>query len=185
MVCPSSWAIDSPQAGQLWSRSFPVQPDFDVSAAAGIGSISGVTALCHPVWDQPPLWRRKSTMASVVLKNGFDRDFLRYLREINGSPTRPAETEFGPAVRSPEPWDMNAAHGLVTSRLRLVANLAAGSRGRGPRFGGSIADRNMEPIPANGRFDPDHGFRLASRALRWIRAAAGHGLACPMGARRS
>jgi DNA-directed RNA polymerase sigma subunit (sigma70/sigma32) len=129
-------------------------------------------------------------MASVVLQHGFDRDFSRYLREIDAFSMFAAETEFGPAPRSPDIRSTNAAHGFVTSRLRLVTNIAAGSRGHGRRSAGLIADRNMGPVhmgpvQADGRSDPDRGFRFAARAMRWIRTAAGHGLACPIDARRS
>jgi DNA-directed RNA polymerase sigma subunit (sigma70/sigma32) len=119
-------------------------------------------------------------MASVVLKNGSDRDFSRYLREFTKFPMLPAEQEVGLACRSRDYRDVNVAHGLVTSRLRLVTKIAAGGRGHGQRFGEWIADTRMGTIQAGRRFDPDRGFRLASYAMRWIRAAAGHGLSMPL-----
>jgi hypothetical protein len=121
-------------------------------------------------------------MASVVLKNGSDRDFSRYLREFIKFPMLPAEQEVGLACRSSDHQDVHVAHGPVTSRLRLVTKIAAGGRGHGQRFGDLIADTKMGTIQAGRRFDPDRGFRLASYAMRWIRAAAGHGLSMPLDA---
>jgi DNA-directed RNA polymerase specialized sigma subunit len=125
-----------------------------------------------------------STMASVVLTNGPDRDFSRYLCEIDKFPMLSAEDEFGLARRSRDHRDVNVALGLVTSHLRLVAKIAAGCRGYGRRSGELIGESNMGTIPAVGRFDPDRGFRLAAQAMRWIRAASGHDLGMPVDAGR-
>jgi RNA polymerase sigma-32 factor len=123
-----------------------------------------------------------STMASVVLTNGPAGDFSRYLCEIDKFPMLSADGEFGLARRARDRRDVNAAPGLVTSHLRLVAKIAAGYRGYGRRSGELIGESNIGTIPPAARFDPDRGFRLAAAAMRWVSAASGHGLDRPVDA---
>ena len=123
-------------------------------------------------------------MASIVLKNGPDRDFSRYLREIDKFPMLSAEDEFGLARRPRDHRDVNAVRGLVTAHLRLVTKIAAGCLGYGQRFGELIGESNIGTIQAGPRFDPERGFRLAAQAMRWIRAASGHDVDRPVNAGR-
>jgi RNA polymerase sigma-32 factor len=67
--------------------------------------------------------------------------------------------------------DTEAAHKLVTSHLRLVAKIAMGYRGYGLPVGELISEGNVGMMQAVKRFDPDRGFRLATYAMWWIRAA--------------
>jgi RNA polymerase sigma-32 factor len=67
--------------------------------------------------------------------------------------------------------DTHAAHKLVTSHLRLVAKIAMGYRGYGLPVGELISEGNVGMMQAVKRFDPDRGFRLATYAMWWIRAA--------------
>jgi RNA polymerase sigma-32 factor len=67
--------------------------------------------------------------------------------------------------------DVDAAHKLVTSHLRLVAKIAIGYRGYGLPVGELISEGNVGMMRAVKRFDPDRGFRLATYAMWWIRAA--------------
>src|SRR5690348_18474767 len=67
--------------------------------------------------------------------------------------------------------DMDAAHKLVASHLRLVAKIAMGYRGYGLPVGELISEGNVGMMQAVKRFDPDRGFRLATYAMWWIRAA--------------
>src|SRR3546814_184442 len=67
--------------------------------------------------------------------------------------------------------DVQSAHKLVTSHLRLVAKIAMGYRGYGLPVGELIAEGNLGMMQAVKRFDPDRGFRLATYAMWWIRAA--------------
>ena len=66
---------------------------------------------------------------------------------------------------------MEAAHKLVTSHLRLVAKIAMGYRGYGLPLGELISEGNVGMMQAVKRFDPERGFRLATYAMWWIRAA--------------
>ena len=67
--------------------------------------------------------------------------------------------------------DMESAHKLVTSHLRLVAKIAMGYRGYGLPVAELISEGNVGMMQAVKRFDPDRGFRLATYAMWWIRAA--------------
>ena len=62
-------------------------------------------------------------------------------------------------------------HQLVTSHLRLVAKIAMGYRGYGLPLSELISEGNVGMMQAVKRFDPDRGFRLATYAMWWIRAA--------------
>ena len=75
------------------------------------------------------------------------------------------------AKRWREHQDYEAAHKLVTSHLRLVAKIAMGYRGYGLPIGELIAEGNVGMMQAVKRFDPERGFRLATYAMWWIRAA--------------
>jgi len=110
-------------------------------------------------------------MASAILKLGPNGDLSRYLREINKFPLLSAEEEFALACRWRDHQDVNAAHRLVTSHLRLVAKIAFGYQGYGLPIGELIGEGNVGMMQAVKRFDPDRGFRLATYAIWWIRAA--------------
>ena len=64
-----------------------------------------------------------------------------------------------------------AAHKLVTSHLRLVAKIAMGYRGYGLPVADLIAEGNIGMMHAVKKFDPEKGFRLATYAMWWIKAA--------------
>jgi len=95
----------------------------------------------------------------------------RYLAEIRRFPMLEPQEEFMLAKRWREHGDRDAAHKLVTSHLRLVAKIAMGYRGYGLPIGEVISEGNVGLMQAVKRFDPDKGFRLATYAMWWIRAA--------------
>ena len=95
----------------------------------------------------------------------------RYLQEIRKFPMLTPDEEFVLAKNWRESGDVEAAHRLVTSHLRLVAKIAMGYRGYGLPVGELIAEGNVGMMQAVKRFDPDKGFRLATYAMWWIRAA--------------
>jgi len=82
-----------------------------------------------------------------------------------------AEEECLLAKRWREHGDRNAAHKLVTSHLRLAAKLAMGYRGYGLPISELISEGNIGLMQASKRFDPDKGFRFATYAMWWIKAA--------------
>jgi len=95
----------------------------------------------------------------------------RYLQEIRKFPVLEPEEEFMLAKRWREHGDSDAAHRLVTSHLRLVAKIAMGYRGYGLPLSELVSEGNVGMMQAVKRFDPDRGFRLATYAMWWIRAA--------------
>ena len=95
----------------------------------------------------------------------------RYLREIRKFPLLDQDEEYMLAKRWREHEDPEAAHKLVTSHLRLVAKIAMGYRGYGLPLSELISEGNVGMMQAVKRFDPDRGFRLATYAMWWIRAA--------------
>ncbi|SLN73092.1 RNA polymerase sigma factor RpoH [Oceanibacterium hippocampi] len=95
----------------------------------------------------------------------------RYLQEIRKFPMLEPDQEYMLAKSWVEHGDTDAAHQLVTSHLRLVAKIAMGYRGYGLPVGELIAEGNVGMMQAVKRFDPERGFRLATYAMWWIRAA--------------
>jgi len=95
----------------------------------------------------------------------------RYLQDIRKFPMLRPEEELELARRWRDTEDEQAAHRLVTSHLRLVAKIAMGYRGYGLPVGELISEGNVGMMQAVKRFDPDRGFRLATYAMWWIRAA--------------
>jgi len=95
----------------------------------------------------------------------------RYLQEIRKFPMLEPQQEFMLANSWREHGDTEAAHKLVTSHLRLVAKIAMGYRGYGLPLSELISEGNVGMMQAVKRFDPDRGFRLATYAMWWIRAA--------------
>jgi RNA polymerase sigma-32 factor len=95
----------------------------------------------------------------------------RYLQEIRKFPMLSPEEELRLSHAWRDSEDMEAAHKLVTSHLRLVAKIAMGYRGYGLPVGELISEGNVGMMQAVKRFDPDRGFRLATYAMWWIRAA--------------
>ena len=95
----------------------------------------------------------------------------RYLEEIRQFPMLEPQQEFMLAKSWREHGDRDAAHQLVTSHLRLVARIAMGYRGYGLPIGEVMSEGNVGLMQAVKRFDPDKGFRLATYAMWWIRAA--------------
>ena len=95
----------------------------------------------------------------------------RYLEEIRRFPMLEPQEEFMLAKRWREHEDRGAAHKLVTSHLRLVAKIAMGYRGYGLPISEVISEGNVGLMQAVKRFEPDKGFRLATYAMWWIKAA--------------
>ena len=95
----------------------------------------------------------------------------RYLQEIRRFPMLEPDEEFMLAKRYKEHADPQAAQRLITSHLRLVAKIAMGYRGYGLPIAEVISEGNVGLMHAVKRFEPDKGFRLATYAMWWIRAA--------------
>ncbi len=110
-------------------------------------------------------------MVASVINVAPEGNLSRYLQEIRKFPMLTPEEELSLSKRWRDHEDMDAAHKLVTSHLRLVAKIAMGYRGYGLPVGELISEGNVGMMQAVKRFDPDRGFRLATYAMWWIRAA--------------
>ena len=100
-----------------------------------------------------------------------DSGLTRYLEEIRRFPLLEPQDEYLFAKRWREHGDHEAAHRLVTSHLRLVAKIAMGYRGYGLPISEVISEGNVGLMQAVKRFEPEKGFRLATYAIWWIKAA--------------
>ena len=94
-----------------------------------------------------------------------------YLSQIKKFPMLDAEEEYMLAKNWRERGNLQSAHKLVTSHLRLVAKIAMGYRGYGLPVNELISEGNLGLMQAVKKFDPDKGFRLATYAMWWIKAA--------------
>ncbi len=110
-------------------------------------------------------------MATAVIPIASEGNLSRYLQEIRKFPMLTQEEELRLAQTWRDKGDMESAHRLVTSHLRLVAKIAMGYRGYGLPVSELISEGNVGMMQAVKRFDPDRGFRLATYAMWWIRAA--------------
>jgi RNA polymerase sigma-32 factor len=108
-----------------------------------------------------------ATLPILTAESGL----TRYLEEIRRFPMLEPQDEYMLAKRWREHGDRDAAHKLVTSHLRLVAKIAMGYRGYGLPISEVISEGNVGLMQAVKRFEPEKGFRLATYAMWWIKAA--------------
>jgi len=111
------------------------------------------------------------SLARLPIPSGSDGGLAKYLRDIRRFPVLTSEEEFVLAKRWQEHEDVAAAHQMVTSHLRLVAKMALGFRHYGLPVADLISEGNLGLMRAVKKFDPDKGFRLATYAMWWIKAA--------------
>jgi len=110
-------------------------------------------------------------MTYATIEARSERISPRYFGEISKFPMLSLQEEMELACRWRDQQDVAAAHKLVTSHLRLVAKIAMGYRGYGLPVEDLISEGGIGMMQAVKRFDPDRGFRLATYAMWWIRAA--------------
>src|SRR5712672_2966557 len=94
-----------------------------------------------------------------------------YLEEIRRFPMLERQEEYMLAKRWREHGDRDAAHKLVTGHLRLVTKIARDYRGYGLPISEAISEGNVGLMQAVERFEPEKGFRFATYAVWWIKAA--------------
>src|SRR3990172_7704049 len=110
---------------------------------------------------------RSAAMPALKAESGLSH----YLEEIRRFPMLEPQEEYMLAKRWREHGDRNAAHKLVTSHLSLVAKIAMGYRGYGLPISEVVSEGNVGLMQAVKRFEPEKGFRLATYAMWWIKAA--------------
>ena len=93
-----------------------------------------------------------------------------YVQYVNSIPVLEADDEQALARRLRLHNDLEAARGLILAHLRFVVHIARGYQGYGLALGDLIQEGNVGLMKAVKRFDPDHGVRLVSFAVHWIRA---------------
>ena len=106
-------------------------------------------------------------LPTVPVEDGL----AQYFREAWRFPILGAEEEYMLAKRWREHDDVEAAHALVTSHLRLVAKIAMNYRGYGLPVADLVSEGNIGLMKAVRKFEPDLGFRLSTYAIWWIKAA--------------
>ena len=110
---------------------------------------------------------RSAAMPALNAESGLSH----YLEEIRRFPMLEPQQEYMLARSWREHGDREAAHQLVTSHLRLVAKIAMGYRGYGLPISEVVSEGNVGLMQAVKRFEPEKGFRLATYAMWWIKAA--------------
>lgn len=118
-----------------------------------------------------PSRRPWSTQRLSSLAISQDSNLGLYLREIGRYPLLSAQQEYQLAKQWREQGAIESAHKLVTSHLRFVAKIASGYTGYGLPLAEMIAEGNIGMMQAVARFNPELGFRLATYAMWWIKAA--------------
>ena len=94
-----------------------------------------------------------------------------YLAQIRKFPMLDAEEEYMLAKNWRKTGNLKSAEKLVTSHLRLVAKIAMGYKGYGLPVNEMISEGNVGLMQAVKKFEPEKGFRLATYAMWWIKAA--------------
>src|SRR5664279_1864490 len=110
---------------------------------------------------------RSATLPALKAESGLSH----YLDAIRRFPMLEPQQEYMLARSWREHGDTTAAHKLVTSHLRLVAKIAMGYRGYGLPISEVVSEGNVGLMQAVKRFEPEKGFRLATYAMWWIKAA--------------
>ena len=120
----------------------------------------------------PMLERQEENLLAKRLRELGDRDgYIRYFEEIRRFPMLEPQDEYILGKRWREHGDHAAAHKLVTSHLRLVGKIAMGYRGYGLPISEVVSEGNIGLLQAVKRFEPEKGFRFATYARWWIKAA--------------
>lgn len=111
-------------------------------------------------------------MTSMTLPVLANEDGLSaYITKVNAFPYLTKDEEFELAKDWAENQNIDAAHKLVTSHLRLVVKIANGFRGYGMPAAELISEGNIGLMQAVKKFDHEKGFRLSTYSMWWIKAS--------------
>lgn len=111
-----------------------------------------------------------SRQLPVAMEFGAGQDATAYMNTVNKMPVLNAEEERALAERYRDEQDIDAARQLVMAHLRDVVKVARGFMGYGLPLTDLIQEGNIGLMKAVKRYDPDHGVRLVSYAVHWIKA---------------
>jgi len=109
----------------------------------------------------------KITLPALHAEGGLSK----YFQAVWKFPILERQEEQLLAIRLRDHGDVDAAHQLVTSHLRLVCKIAMGFKGYGLPVADLISEGNIGLMKAVKKFDPEQGFRLSTYAIWWIRAS--------------
>ena len=101
----------------------------------------------------------------------MDSVLVRFVEEAKRYPMLSPEREQELARAWRDKRDRDALEHLVGSHLRLVVKIARGFAGYGLPLADLVAEGNVGLMQAAEKFDPARGFRFATYAMWWIRAA--------------
>ncbi|MCW2244261.1 RNA polymerase factor sigma-32 [Azospirillum canadense] len=107
-------------------------------------------------------------MASHI---AFTEPMQQHLQEARKYDYLTPDQERDLAIRWRDRQDRAALDKLVGSHLRLVFKMARGYQGYGLPLSDLVAEGNVGVMQAAQKFDPDKGFRFATYASWWVRAA--------------
>jgi RNA polymerase sigma-32 factor len=93
-----------------------------------------------------------------------------YISAVNRLPMLTLEQEQEFSKKLKENNDLDAAGKLILSHLRLVVSISRQYAGYGLPHADLIQEGNVGLMKAVKRFDPEHGVRLVSYAMHWIKA---------------
>ncbi|MBZ0224168.1 MAG: RNA polymerase sigma factor RpoH [Dokdonella sp.] len=93
-----------------------------------------------------------------------------YVGAVHQIPMLSQDEEQDLARRYHDDNDLDAAKQMVLAHLRFVVHVARGYSGYGLQIADLIQEGNIGLMKAVKRFNPDHGVRLVSFAVHWIRA---------------
>jgi RNA polymerase sigma-32 factor len=139
----------------------------DGTVGSGSGGVFRLPVIRGQKIKEGAIMARTAALPILTAESGL----TRYLEEIRRFPMLEPQDEYMLAKRWREHGDRDAAHRLVTSHLRLVAKIAMGYRGYGLPISEVISEGNVGLMQAVKRFEPEKGFRLATYAMWWIKAA--------------
>lgn len=109
---------------------------------------------------------RPNDLVSTGLTGSLDQ----YIQAVGSIAVLTPTQEQALARRFHDENDLEAARQLVLAHLRFVVHIARSYTGYGLPLGDLIQEGNVGLMKAVKRFDPDHGVRLVSYAVHWIRA---------------
>jgi RNA polymerase sigma-32 factor len=146
-----------------------------MASAATVPTFTGETGYSRyfeQIRRLPMLERQEENLlAKRWREHGNGDGYIGYFEEIRRFPMLEPQDEYILGKRWREHGDHAAAHKLVTSHLRLVGKIAMGYRGYGLPISEVISEGNVGLLQAVKRFEPEKGFRFATYARWWIKAA--------------
>lgn len=99
-----------------------------------------------------------------------DASLASFIQVANSAPVLSQEDEYKLAKKYHDEQDVESARKLVVSHLRNVIHVAKRFTGYGLPVADLIQEGNIGLMKAVKNYNPDHGVRLVSYAVHWIKA---------------